>query len=298
MAKILVAEDSPTQAAHIRGLLEAAGFEVRTAPDGLAALESVRHDAPDAVLTDLNMPQLGGLELVVALRRELPNVPVVLMTAFGNEEIAARALESGAASYVPKRNLAQDVVETLRDVIEVARTGREDAQLSGYLTEIEARFALPSVAPPTMSVVAYVQEVMAQMRLGDATDRVRLGVALDTAVQNLREFGNLEFTPGERNASFESDATGHAYFRLLEERAHHAPYAGRNIHVHIRVTPREVHSTLRHEGAGANVRASLEVADADELGIAPGWLLINSFVDEVRLDETGTELELVRRFDA
>src|ERR1044072_5438478 len=98
MATILVAEDSPTQALQIRGLLEAADFKVRTAQNGVEALATLAEQFFDAVLTDLNMPQMNGLDLVIAVRRDFPHVPVVLMTAFGSEEIAAQALHSGAAS--------------------------------------------------------------------------------------------------------------------------------------------------------------------------------------------------------
>ena len=75
------------------------------------------------VLTDLNMPEMNGLQLVEAARGDFPAVPVVLMTALGSEEIAVEALQKGAASYVPKRNLAQDIADTLDRVVAVAQAG-------------------------------------------------------------------------------------------------------------------------------------------------------------------------------
>ena len=80
---------------------------------------AITQQHPLAVLTDLDMPEMNGLDLVVALRREHPSIPVILMTAFGSEEIAIQALQSGAASYVPKRALARDLIATLQDVLEV-----------------------------------------------------------------------------------------------------------------------------------------------------------------------------------
>src|SRR4051812_13957747 len=113
MSRILVAEDSRTQALQIQLLLEEAGFTVRLAQNGREALDLLRQEAPDLVLTDLDMPELNGLQLVESVRRDYPAVPVVLMTALGSEEIAVRALESGAASYVPKRKMPEDIVRTL-----------------------------------------------------------------------------------------------------------------------------------------------------------------------------------------
>ena len=110
MATILVVDDSPVDR-HLAGkLLEKhAGLTVAYATDGRDALTVMERSAPDLVLTDLQMPEMNGLELVEEIRIHYPTVPVILMTAHGSEEIAIQALRVGAASYVPKRNLAKDL---------------------------------------------------------------------------------------------------------------------------------------------------------------------------------------------
>jgi DNA-binding response OmpR family regulator len=298
MPTILVVEDSPTQSAQICGLLSAADFQVCAAPDGLAALSAMARQVPDLVLTDLNMPQMNGLDLVLAVRREYPQVPVVLMTAFGSEEIAVRALQVGAASYVPKRNLHRDLINTLRDVLDVAQTSREDARLAQFLTSATACFALSSVAPPIMAVVGYVQNGMTQLHLGDETDRVRVGVALDTAVHNLLQHGNLELTSAEVDEAYQRQDAGQSYSRLLDQRLQHASYGQRQIHVNISMTPHEVRSVVRHEGPGFDARQMFDSSDNRELDgdHVRGWLLVNTFMDELTFNPTGTEATMVRRF--
>src|SRR5205807_817483 len=93
MSRILVAEDSSTQALQIQLLLEEAGFVVETAANGQEALQAIRRDPPDLVLTDLDMPGMNGLELVETLRREHSSLPVILITQYGSEEIAVQALQ-------------------------------------------------------------------------------------------------------------------------------------------------------------------------------------------------------------
>ena len=73
----------------------------------------MRHSLPDVVISDLVMPELNGLELIGQVRQNYPLVPVILLTALGNEEIAFEALEQGAASYVPKARQAECLADTV-----------------------------------------------------------------------------------------------------------------------------------------------------------------------------------------
>src|ERR1043166_1117746 len=83
MARLLVVEDSPSQARLIQALLESANHEVRVATNGVEGLDTADSFLPQVVLTDLQMPEMNGLELVEAMRRKQPAIPVILMTAFG-----------------------------------------------------------------------------------------------------------------------------------------------------------------------------------------------------------------------
>src|SRR5262245_49554999 len=122
MAKILIVDDSPLDQQLAGRLLQkgagadwfgADGLSLAYAGNGLEALQVIGKDSPDLVLTDLHMPEFNGLQLVEEVKLRHPQVPVVLMTAHGSEEVALQALRSGASSYVPKKNLAQDLLDTV-----------------------------------------------------------------------------------------------------------------------------------------------------------------------------------------
>ena len=147
MANILVVEDSPTQALAIRFQLEAAGFTVEMASQGKEALAGPAKALSDVVLTDLDMPEMNGLELVEAIRRDYPAVPVILMTAQGSEEIAVEALQKGAASYIPKRNMAQHIVDTLDRVISVSHAGRDQLRVIDSLDHIDLALSWTTTRP-------------------------------------------------------------------------------------------------------------------------------------------------------
>ena len=85
------------------------------ASGGKEALQTLDRELPQLILTDLIMPDMDGLELVQQVRDRFPSIPMILMTAFGSEEAAMRALRAGAANYIPKKDLARDLVETVQE---------------------------------------------------------------------------------------------------------------------------------------------------------------------------------------
>jgi DNA-binding NtrC family response regulator len=102
MARIVVADDDPASLEGLRALLAAWGYEVETAPDGRAALEKVSEVRPSAVITDLVMPTMNGLELLNVLHDEEPALPVILLTAHGNLNHLRDAAQQGAFAYLRK----------------------------------------------------------------------------------------------------------------------------------------------------------------------------------------------------
>ena len=100
--RILVADDDSESREGLRSLLELWGYEVETASDGRAALDRVPKVHPSLVITDVVMPRMSGLELLEAIRRDLPMLPVIVMTAHGTLETWRRATSQGAFAYLPK----------------------------------------------------------------------------------------------------------------------------------------------------------------------------------------------------
>jgi CheY-like chemotaxis protein len=109
--KVLVVDDSPVDRQLVGGLVNSQpGWQVFFASNGAEALEFLKNCNPDVILTDLLMPDVDGVELVQKIRKEFSKIPIILMTAHGNEELAVRVLRAGAASYVPKKLLSVEPV--------------------------------------------------------------------------------------------------------------------------------------------------------------------------------------------
>ena len=99
---ILLVDDEPKNVRLVRDYLERANFRVVPALDGGAALAAARHERPDLVVLDLNLPEMDGLDVCRALRRE-SNVPIIMLTARVDETDRLIGLELGADDYITKK---------------------------------------------------------------------------------------------------------------------------------------------------------------------------------------------------
>ncbi|WP_197377224.1 SpoIIE family protein phosphatase [Mycolicibacterium baixiangningiae] len=122
-ARVLIADDNADMRAYLTGLLRGAGYEVTAVSDGRQALESVRADLPDLVVSDVMMPGLDGLGLVTALRTEprTAALPVLLLSARAGQESSIEGLQAGADDYLVKPFAAAELLARVRANIALAR---------------------------------------------------------------------------------------------------------------------------------------------------------------------------------
>jgi DNA-binding response OmpR family regulator len=114
--RILVVDDEPQIVRVLRGYLESAGFQVIVAYDGVEALAAYRHEAPDLIVLDLALPEMDGLDVARAVRRE-SDVPIIMLTARVDEADRLIGLELGADDYVTKPFSPREVVARVRAVL-------------------------------------------------------------------------------------------------------------------------------------------------------------------------------------
>jgi len=109
----LIAEDETIIRLDLRELLEQAGFEVcAEAHDGLEAVELARKEKPDLAVLDVKMPRLDGIEAARQILDERP-IPIVMLTAYGQDELVSRAVEAGVFGYLVKPFREQDLVPAI-----------------------------------------------------------------------------------------------------------------------------------------------------------------------------------------
>jgi len=123
--KVLVVEDEPILLETLEYNLARQGYEVRTATDGLVALEVARHERPDAIVLDIMLPGLDGLEVCRILRREM-SVPILMLTARADEVDKVVGLEVGADDYLTKPFSMRELLARVKALLRRVRLIREE----------------------------------------------------------------------------------------------------------------------------------------------------------------------------
>ncbi|HUY32281.1 MAG TPA: response regulator [Pirellulales bacterium] len=294
MPKVLVVDDLAVDRRLARSLLARnPDLRISLAASGAEALACFEESVPDLVVTDLQMPELNGLELVVAVRQRHPLVPVVLMTAYGSEEVAVRALKAGAASYVPKTRLARDLLRTVESVLASAGAQRRDARLLECLAGNHWTFELENDPALVSSLADHLNQHVTRLGLCDETGRIRLTIALEEALANALYHGNLELSSELRQRGAD------LFLAAAEERRRQPPYRERAIHVEATFSHGEAVYVIRDEGCGFDPALVPDPTDPANLErpSGRGLLLIRTFMDEVRHNERGNEITMIKRCD-
>src|SRR4030095_13923671 len=235
MPRVLVVDDSAVDRRFVGGLLSKSGrYQVDFAEDGSQALSQMRQAPPDLIVTDLQMPNRNGLELVAAVRMHHPDVPIILMTGHGSEALAVEALQRGASGYVPKPHMGDRLLEAVDEALAMSKADRTYDRLISCMSKCAFAFELDSDPALIDPLVDLVQQMVAGMKLTDTTGRFRVGAALKEALLNAVYRGNLEISFQEMQDARSGLMEGKGD-DLMRRRREAAPYRDRRVHVFVTI---------------------------------------------------------------
>lgn len=208
--RILIVEDEPAMVAGLRDNFEYEGYEVISAADGAEGLERALSDDPDLVVLDVMMPRMSGLDVCKQLKTQRPSMPIIMLTARGQEIDKVVGLELGADDYVTKpfsiRELMARVKAVLRRVSPPAQA-QEIYRFSDIEVNVRSNEVLRAGSPIDLSAkefallayfVAHPAETLTRDRLLDAVwgyENYPNTRTVDTHIVHLRQ--KLEPNPEE-----------------------------------------------------------------------------------------------------
>jgi CheY-like chemotaxis protein/anti-sigma regulatory factor (Ser/Thr protein kinase) len=288
---ILVVDDSATDRTRIAGLLSRmSGYEVLTASGGAEAKDILSATAIDLVLTDLQMPEVDGLELVRDLRRNHADVPVVLMTGTGSEEIAVQAMKAGAANYVNKTSGPQWLRENIERVLASQGEIQSHKEVLKSLCRDEYEFLLGNDRGLMTSTARFLRQVAQSTGLCVDSDLPRLGIAMEEALLNAYLHGNLELDSVLREG--DSDQ----FNEMAQERSVNQPWMDRKVTVRASISPQQFKVEITDDGPGFDP-TGLPDPTAPENLLKPhgrGIMMMRLFLDEVQWNKRGNRVTMIK----
>ncbi len=157
--RLLVVDDDTESREVVAEALRAEGYTVATAEGGRGALTLAREEVYDVVVSDIRMPDLDGMALLRGLREAVPDVSVILMTAFGTVEAALRAIKEGAYDYVSKPLNLDELLLTVRRAIEQRRLVHENQRFRQTLRDRYQLENIVGVSPRMLDVFKLIARV-------------------------------------------------------------------------------------------------------------------------------------------
>lgn len=293
MPSFLVVDDS-ILARQIIGDLLKKSFHgtVVEAVDGLDAVRCLEEQGPfDLIVSDLQMPGMDGLALLSVVKERFQRVPFLILTAFGNEEIAVQAIQGGAASYIPKQIVRSRLAGVVRTVLTASTRRQIRERLTKHIVRQVLEFSLSNHGELVSAVVAELQEIGQSSGAFEDHQLTQIGVALEEALLNAMIHGNLEISSELRARDDDS------YEQMIQVRQNESPYRERRIHVLCHFSPSEVRFVIADEGPGFDIESVPDPRDPENY-LKPsgrGLLLIRSFMDEVTHNESGNTITLIKR---
>jgi two-component system, NtrC family, response regulator AtoC len=159
MRRVLVVDDEENIRLVLRTLLKKHGYEVEVADGGEAALAALDAFDPDVILTDVRMPRMGGLDLLGALKARQHLATVIVMSAYGNVDLAIEAMKAGAYDYVGKPFKPDEIILTLRKAEEREALRRENRALREQIQKDSQFESIVAKSHPMLEIFRTITKI-------------------------------------------------------------------------------------------------------------------------------------------
>ncbi|HRX84985.1 MAG TPA: sigma-54 dependent transcriptional regulator [Phycisphaerae bacterium] len=156
---VLLADDEETLRTNLAQVLEEEGFNVVACKDGAEALRALKAQPVDAIITDLRMPGVPGMELLDHAAKLAPNAVVIVVTAFGEVETAVEAMKKGARDYICKPLIFDEVIFRLKRLLTCEEVERQNRVLRAQIRQTQAACAMVGDSPVMRSIREMISRI-------------------------------------------------------------------------------------------------------------------------------------------
>jgi DNA-binding response OmpR family regulator len=296
-AHILLIDDDPAVLDMVQTALGHYGMEVHAYAEGHQALLLMQNPAApefDLVITDINMDDMDGFDVIRKVKATHPRLPVVLMTGQASVDYAIRAMRLGAANLFVKPLAIRDLVQSVFHLVDLHRDFRlADDGLRGLVNE-RRHFLFRSDELDVPSLVHHLTDRLVPMGFASTSNLDVIAMAIHEALVNALEHGNLELESTLKSDLFEREDP---YSRLRLERLEDPTFAGRQIEVRLAMDTERFELEIGDEGQGFDTSQMPSFPKDSEMctHCGRGLPLIFLVMDEVHFNQAGNQIRLVLR---
>ncbi len=189
--RVLIVEDSKTQALFLMNLLDVRGYEVKHSLNGIEALRLLESEKPDIIISDGEMPLMDGYDLCKTLKADsdLANIPVILITSMSDPQNLIRALLSGADSFISKPYKIQAVVNCIQTIL--ANTISDRISNDSNMMEVEflgkKKFLKPNIRQITNFLLSSYEATVEKN-----SELERLNDELNSAKETIKNLSSIK----------------------------------------------------------------------------------------------------------
>lgn len=186
---ILIADDEEEIRKCLKRFLTMKGYRISMAENGREAMDIIEREKIDLVITDMEMPEMNGMELLASVKEFNGNLPVVMITGYSDAEKTVTALREGASDFINKPFRMQDINESISRLLELQSTDEENKKALQYLT-FSTSLDMPAKTELVNGVIYNLASQLKSIELCDASHLSNMNIALYEALINAIEHGN------------------------------------------------------------------------------------------------------------
>jgi CheY-like chemotaxis protein len=279
-------------------------YRVLTAANGAEALDLLKREPGiSAIVTDVRMPVMTGLELVKAGRGINPDVGFIVVSGHADTADVIQALRAGARNFLRKPYSLEDLEEALAAEVRNARIIRESREQADRTRDLErfvigidaVRLRIPTDLIWVNPLAFRIASLIGAASICGEDSQLNVALGLIEMLTNAIEHGNLEITGEEKVALMQNGEV--RYIAELRRRAQEEPYRSRHISVVLQIDPDQATIEIEDEGPGFDTTNLPDPDDLERLFTPSGRgiLLTRAYLDEVTYNANGNGVRLVKR---
>lgn len=290
--KILVVEDDYASRSYLEIILKKEGYNFKSSDNGKDALEIFKEYLPDVVLSDINMSQMNGIELLGAIKKIKPETIMIMLTAYTSEEYVMQCIRLGANNYLKKPIPKHSILSLLRKHNVIISDIKSEKKVSSFLKKNNFKLQFKTDFNRIHAVVNYL--VNETENLFSEETKLDLKLGLSELVLNAVEHGNLGITFSEKNEAVQSDSL----VELYEERMANPEFANKIVEINFSVFEFGGQWIIKDQGNGFIPESvPSPISEDGVLRLHGRGIFICKFqFDEVEYIGNGNTVRVMKRF--